>query len=96
MSGIEILAIALAAFGVAGSTIAFVVGRKTGREAEMTARKAARDTAEDLAKRILGDAEREAEGLRKQAMLAGKEEAMRAREEWEGEARRRQIGRAHV
>ena len=89
MTGIEILAIALAAFGVAGSTIAFVVGRKTGREAEMTARKAARDTAEDLAKRILGDAEREAEGLRKQAMLAGKEEAMRAREEWEGEARRR-------
>ena len=47
MTGIEILAIALAAFGVAGSTIAFVVGRKTGREAEMTARKAARDTAEE-------------------------------------------------
>jgi len=42
-----------------------------------------------VAKRIVGDAERESDGLRKQAVLAGKEEAMRAREEWETEARRR-------
>ena len=85
----DILAIVLAAFGVGGSAIAFVMGRKTGRDAELSARRAAHDTAEDLAKRILGDAEREADGLRKTAVLAGKEEAMRAREEWETEARRR-------
>ncbi|MGH7654153.1 MAG: ribonuclease Y, partial [Gemmatimonadaceae bacterium] len=56
---------------------------------EVRARKAAGDTAEQLVKRIIGDAEREADGLRKQSVLAGKEEAMRAREEWEAEARRR-------
>ncbi|GDX87659.1 ribonuclease Y [Gemmatimonadota bacterium] len=89
MSGLEILAIVLAAIGVAGSTVAFVMGRKTGRDAELRARESAHDTAEDLAKRILGDAGRDAEGLRKQAILAGKEEAMRAREEWEADARRR-------
>jgi ribonuclease Y len=83
------VAIALGVLGVAGSAVAFVVGRRTGRDTEVRARKAAGDTAEQLVKRIIGDAEREADGLRKQAVLGGKEEAMRAREEWEGEARRR-------
>jgi len=83
------LAIGLGASGVIGSTVAFVFGRKSGREAEELARRAAGDAAEQVAKRIVGDAERDADGLRKQAVLAGKEEAMRAREEWEGEARRR-------
>ena len=83
------VAIALGVLGVAGSAVAFVVGRRTGRETEVRARMAAGDTAEQLVKRMLGDAEREAEGLRKQSLLAGKEEAMRSREEWEAEARRR-------
>ena len=83
------LAIALGVFGSAGSAIAFSVGKKSGKNTEVAARKAAGDTAEQLAKRIVGDAEREADGLRKQAVLAGKEEAMRSREEWESEARRR-------
>lgn len=55
----------------------------------MEARKAAGDTAEQLGKRIVGEAEREADGLRKAAVLSGKEEAMRARETWEAEARKR-------
>ena len=84
-----ILAIALGVLAVAGSAIAFVFGRGSGRAAEETARKAAGTSADQVAKRIVGDAERESEGLRKQAVLAGKEEAMRAREEWEAEARRR-------
>lgn len=83
------LAIGLGASGVAGSAIAFFVGRTSGREAEELARRAAGDAAEQVAKRIVGEAERDADGLRKQATLAGKEEAMRAREEWESEARRR-------
>ena len=89
MNPLAWVAIALGALGVAGSAVAFVVGRRTGRDTEVRARKAAGDTAEELVKRIIGDAEREAEGLRKQSVLAGKEEAMRAREEWESEARRR-------
>ncbi len=83
------LAIALGVLGVAGSAFAFSVGKKSGKNAELEARKAAGDTAEQLAKRIVGDADREADGLRKQAVLAGKEEAMRSREEWESEVRRR-------
>ncbi len=74
--------------GVSGPII-FTLGRRTEKNAEVRARKAAGDTAEQLVKRIIGDAEREADGLRKQSVLAGKEEAMRAREEWEAEARRR-------
>ena len=89
MNGMELLAIGLALAGIGGAVVAFVVGKKSGREMELAARRAAHDTAEDLAKRVLGDAERDAENLRKQAVLTGKEEAMRAREEWEGEARRR-------
>jgi len=89
MNPLAWVAIALGALGVAGSAVAFVVGRRTGRDTEVRARKAAGDTAEELVKRIIGDAEREAEGLRKQSVLSGKEEAMRAREEWESEARRR-------
>ena len=89
MNPLAWVAIALGVLGVAGSTVAFIVGRRTGKETEVRARKAAGDTAEQLVKRIIGDAEREADGLRKQSVLAGKEEAMRAREEWEAEARRR-------
>ena len=85
------LAIALGVFGSAGSAIAFSVGKKSGKNTEVAARKAAGDTAEQLAKRIVGDAEREADGLRKQAVLAGKEEAMRSREEWESEADRKSV-----
>jgi ribonuclease Y len=89
MNPLAWVAIALGVLGVAGSAVAFIVGRRTGKDTEVRARKAAGDTAEQLVKRILGDAEREADGLRKQSVLAGKEEAMRAREEWEAEARRR-------
>ena len=83
------LAIALGVLGSAGIAFAFSMGKKSGKNAEVEARKVAGDTAEQLAKRIVGDAERESDGLRKQAVLAGKEEAMRSREEWESEARRR-------
>ena len=89
MNPLAWVAIALGVLGVAGSAVAFVVGRRTGRDTEVRAREAAGDTAEQLVKRIIGDAERDADGLRKQSVLAGKEEAMRAREEWEAEARRR-------
>jgi ribonuclease Y len=89
MNPLAWVAIALGVLGVAGSAVAFVVGRRTGRDTEIRAREAAGDTAEQLVKRILGDAERDADGLRKQSVLAGKEEAMRSREEWEAEARRR-------
>ena len=89
MNPLIYLAIALGVFGLAGTAVAFFVGRKTGRTAEELTRLAAGLAAEQVAKRIVTEAERESDSLRKTAVLAGKEEAMRAREEWEQEARRR-------
>jgi ribonucrease Y len=64
-------------------------GRAAGRDEELERQRAAKATAEESAKRILGDAERDAEGLRKSAIVAGKEELLKLRESQEGEVRRR-------
>jgi len=49
----------------------------------------AQATAEETAKRIVSEAGREAESLRKTAVLSGKEELIKLREEWELEVRSR-------
>jgi ribonuclease Y len=73
--------IAIAAF--------FFWGRKLGRSSELAAQIAARTSAEETSKRIIGEAERESESLRKAAVVAGKEENIRLREQWELEASKR-------
>ena len=55
----------------------------------MRRQQGAQATAEETAKRIVGEAQREAESLRKTAVLSGKEELIKLREEWEQEARGR-------
>src|SRR3954471_9428342 len=83
---------AYAAFGVllvAAASIAWIVGARGGRAKELARLSASRGTAEETASRILADAEREAETLRKGAVVAGKEELIKVREDWEVEARRR-------
>ncbi|HMG11651.1 MAG TPA: Rnase Y domain-containing protein, partial [Gemmatimonadaceae bacterium] len=75
-------------FAIAGAVF-FFIGRKLGRTAELARQQQARATAEETAKRILGEAEREAESLRKTGVLSGKEELMKLREEWEVEVRSR-------
>src|SRR5207302_1207841 len=60
-----------------------------GRNAELRRQQAAQATAEESAKRIVGEAQREAESLRKTAVLSGKEELIKLREEWEAEVRGR-------
>jgi len=74
----------------------FVFGRSAGRAAERRAQAAAKATAEESARRILDEAQREAETLRKAAVVAGKEETIRLRESWETEAtkRREELERA--
>jgi ribonuclease Y len=67
----------------------FIAGRRTGAASELHRQTAAKSTAEETAKRLVGDAEREAETLRKGAVVAGKEEIIRLREAFEGEARSR-------
>jgi ribonucrease Y len=79
--GIVLLAVSSAAF--------FIWGRRTGRASELARQKAAAQSAEQTAQRILDEARRESETLRKSAVVAGKEELIRLREAWEDEGKRR-------
>src|SRR6266568_1727293 len=75
-------------FVIAGAVF-FYIGRRLGGRAELRRQQEAHATAEETATRVVGDAEREAESLRKTAVLSGKEELIKLREEWEVEARGR-------
>ena len=75
-------------FIIAAAVFLFV-GRKSGQRAELKRQQQAQATAEETAKRILGEAERESESLRKTAILTGKEELIKLREVWEVEVRGR-------
>ena len=74
---------------VIASAVFFFIGRVLGRRGELKRQQIAQATAEEIAKRVVGDAQRESESLRKDAVLSGKEELIRLREEWELEARGR-------
>jgi len=71
----------------------FVVGRRTGitlgRQTELERQRASKSSADEIAKRLVEEAEREAESLRKTAVLSGKEELIRLREVAEQELRTR-------
>jgi ribonuclease Y len=81
----------LAALGVAILAVPafFFLGRKLGTAAELRRQANAKATAEETAKRILSEADREAETLRKSAVVAGKEELIKLRESFEVEIRGR-------
>ncbi|HEY4955954.1 MAG TPA: ribonuclease Y [Gemmatimonadaceae bacterium] len=83
------LAVAGVLLFVAACAAFFFVGRRIGRAGETARQARSQSTAEETAKRVLDDASREAESLRKTAVLTGKEELIRLREEWELEARKR-------
>jgi ribonucrease Y len=74
---------------VAGCGFFFLAGRRAGTRSEADRQRIAGASAEQTAKRIVDDAERDAQSLRKTAVLEGKEELIRLREEWEAEARKR-------
>jgi len=83
------LSAALGVLVVLASAAFFFFGRRVGRSVERERQSLAKATAEQTAQRIVGEAEREAESLRKSALIAGKEELIKLRENWEIEARRR-------
>ena len=83
------LSAALGVLVVIASVAFFIFGRRAGQSAERAAQSTAKATAEQTAKRIIGEAEREAESLKKSALISGKEELIKLRENWEVEARRR-------
>jgi ribonucrease Y len=74
---------------VVASPALFFFGRNAGRQGERHRQAAAKATAEESAKRIVGDAERDAENLRKSAVVSGKEELIKLRENFEAEVRGR-------
>src|SRR5690348_17991113 len=67
----------------------FFIGRRVGVSSELRRLAAAKAGAEDTAKRIVAESEREAENLRKSAVVAGKEELIKLREKFEQEVRGR-------
>jgi ribonuclease Y len=87
MNGIAIIA-ALGVFIIAAPAF-FFLGRGAGGNAERRRQTDAKSTAEETARRIIGEAEREAENLRKSALVSGKEELIRVRESFESEVRGR-------
>lgn len=68
---------------------AAALGYFLGRSSERGRLRRAKGTAEEEAARIVTAATQDAENLRKAEILAGKEEAFRAKEEWEREEARR-------
>ena len=84
-----VLIAALGVLVVLAAAAFFVVGRRSGASGEVARQAAAKSTAEETSKRILAEAERDAESVRKGAVLAGKEEAIRLRESFEQEVRGR-------
>jgi ribonuclease Y len=84
-----ILVAVLGVLVILASAAFFFVGRALGRSATIEEQKKAKATAEETARRVVGDAERDADSLRKNAILSGKEELIKARESWETEARHR-------
>src|SRR5262249_31525982 len=74
---------------VIASPALFVIGRTTGAKTEKDRQATAKSTAEETSKRIIGEAEREADTLRKSAVVSGKEELIKLRENFESEVRGR-------
>jgi len=70
------LAALTSAAGVVVAVLAFLLGRKSGRQVEIGEQRRAKATAEETAGRVLEEARREAETLRKGAVVAGKEEIL--------------------
>jgi ribonucrease Y len=81
----------MAALGVAILALPalFFLGRRSGASGAVRRQLAAKATAEETARRIVSEAEREAETLRKSAVVAGKEELIKLRESFEAEVRGR-------
>jgi ribonuclease Y len=81
----------VAALGVSivASAAFFILGRGTGTKSERERQAAAKSTAEETTRRMLAEAERESENLRKSAVVSGKEEIIKLREQFEADARGR-------
>jgi ribonuclease Y len=87
MNDIAILA-ALGVLVIAAPAF-FFLGRTSGARAELDRQTAAKSTAEETSRRVLAEAERDSENIRKSAVVSGKEELIKLRENFETEFRGR-------
>ena len=74
---------------VIASAVFLFIGRRLGARVELRRQEQGHATAQGTAKKVVAEAEREAESLRKTALLNGKEEIIKLREAWEVEVRGR-------
>jgi len=74
---------------VIASPAFFFLGRRLGARSELQRQAAAKATAEEPRQRILSEAERDSENLRKSAVVTGKEEVIKLRETFVADARGR-------
>ncbi|MEO7520479.1 MAG: ribonuclease Y, partial [Gemmatimonas sp.] len=88
MGDVPAAALITGALGIV-AVIAWVLGRQSGRRSEVAGQKLAKATAEETAGRIVDEARRESENLRKSAVVSGKEEILQLRESIEVEVRQR-------
>jgi ribonuclease Y len=79
----------LGVLAVVASAGALVLGRRAGRTAILKEQAAAHATAEQRAKQVVAEAERESETIRKSAVVQGREELLKLREQQEQDARKR-------
>jgi ribonuclease Y len=85
MDNVAVLVIAALGVSVSVGAVFYFFGRRVEqRLAEMAGR-----SAEQRAERLIGDAQRDADAAKAQAILTGKEEVMHSREEWEREEKGR-------
>jgi ribonucrease Y len=83
------LAALVGAVGIIAAVLSFVFGRKSGRSIEIAEQQRAKATAQETAARVLDEARREAETIRKDAVVSGREELLQLRESNEQEIRQR-------
>ncbi len=86
---VDFLPALIGALGLISAVVSFVAGQRSERKAEAEKQRRAKATAEETATRIVDEARREAETLRKGAVVAGKEEILVLRESIEQEVRQR-------
>lgn len=85
---VEALLSVLGAVAVA-LILGVLLGRSLGRKAERSEQQRIRATGQDQAARLVEEAKREADAVRKSAIVAGKEEVLQLRESLESEFRQR-------
>ena len=74
---------------VAFVAVVWMLASKSGAARELEHQRRAKSTAEETSARLLDEARRDAENVRKGAVVAGKEDVLKLREDFEKDARQR-------